>query len=156
MLKRIPAFILIAAFAAALATAYKKPSKEKAVAVIDKKDAIRTGAEQTEKYLPFLKGKRVAIMANQTSIIGKKHLVDSLQSLGINIVNVFGPEHCFRGNASAGSHVADEKDEQTGIPIISLYGKKNKPTQADLANVDILIYDLQDVGVRFYTDAEAR
>lgn len=116
---------------------------------------IQTGAEQTEKYVPFLKGKRVAIMANQTSIIGKVHLVDSLARLGINIVKVFGPEHGFRGNASAGAEVQDETDKATGIPVVSLYGKKNKPTAEDLANVDILIYDLQDVGVRFYTNINA-
>src|SRR5690349_21407766 len=87
-------------------------------------NALLTGADQTEKYVPLLKGKRVAIMANQTSIIWKTHLVDSLKSLGINIVKVFGPEHGFRGNASAGARVADEIDQATGIPIISLYGKK--------------------------------
>ncbi len=116
---------------------------------------IKTGADQTEKYLPYLKGKRVAIMANPTSIIGKKHLVDSLQKVGVNIVKVFGPEHGFRGNASAGDHVSDEVDKATGIPIISLYGKRNKPTKEDLADVDIMIYDLQDVGVRFYTNINA-
>ncbi len=116
---------------------------------------IQTGAEQTEKYLPYLKGKRVAIMANQTTIIGKTHLVDSLHKLGVNIVKIFGPEHGFRGNASAGVHVADELDPSTGIPVISLYGKKNKPSKEDLANVDVLIYDLQDVGVRFYTNINA-
>ena len=119
------------------------------------KAGIRTGAEQTEKYLPLLKGKRVAIMANQTSIIGKAHLVDSLKSVGVNIVKVFGPEHGFRGNASAGDAVADEKDPATGIKIISLYGAKNKPTKEDMADVDILIYDLQDVGCRFYTNINA-
>ena len=117
--------------------------------------AIKTGAEQTEKYVPYLQGKRVAIMANQTSIIGKTHLVDSLMKRGIKIVKVFGPEHGFRGNASAGAHVADETDADTGIPVISLYGKKNKPTREDLADVDVLIYDLQDVGVRFYTNINA-
>lgn len=116
---------------------------------------IKTGAEQTKLYLPLLKGKRVAILANQTSIIGKSHLVDSLQKLGINIVKVFGPEHGFRGDASAGAQVTDAKDERTGIPIISLYGKKNKPSREDLQDVDILIYDLQDVGVRFYTNINA-
>lgn len=116
---------------------------------------IRTGAEQTEKYLPYLAGKRVAIMANQTTVIGKTHLVDSLKKLGINIVKVFGPEHGFRGNASAGVQVADEIDVATSIPVISLYGKKNKPTKEDMANVDILIYDLQDVGCRFYTNINA-
>src|SRR5215217_1603531 len=90
------------------------------------KKQILTGADQTEKYLPYLKGKRVAIMANPTSIIGKRHLVDSLKALGVNIVKVFGPEHGFRGNASAGVSVKDETDSATGIPIISLYGPKNK------------------------------
>ncbi|HQV85141.1 MAG TPA: DUF1343 domain-containing protein [Chitinophagaceae bacterium] len=117
--------------------------------------SIKTGAEQTDKYLPYLKGKRVAIMANPTTIIGKTHLVDSLKTLGVNIVKVFGPEHGFRGNASAGAHVADETDPATGIPVISLYGKKNKPTREDLADVDVLIYDLQDVGCRFYTNINA-
>ena len=116
---------------------------------------ILTGAEQTEKYLSLLKGKRVAILANQTTIIGKIHLVDSLQKLGVNIVKVFGPEHGFRGNASAGVEVSDEKDMATGIPIISLYGKKNKPSKEDLADVDIMVYDVQDVGVRFYTNINA-
>ncbi|MBL0201655.1 MAG: DUF1343 domain-containing protein [Chitinophagaceae bacterium] len=115
----------------------------------------KTGAEQTEKYLSYIQGKRVAILANQTSIIGNTHLVDSLKKLGVNIVKVFGPEHGFRGKASAGDHVADEVDAATGIPIISLYGAKNKPSKADLANVDILLYDLQDVGVRFYTNINA-
>ncbi|WP_425638035.1 exo-beta-N-acetylmuramidase NamZ family protein [Algoriphagus yeomjeoni] len=119
------------------------------------REEIKTGADQTELYLPLLKGKRVAVLANQTSIIAKTHLVDSLQTLGINIVKVFGPEHGFRGNASAGAKVSDEKDERTGIPIISLYGRKSKPSKEDLADVDILIYDLQDVGVRFYTNINA-
>lgn len=118
-------------------------------------EAIQTGAEQTAKYIPLLKGKRVAIMANQTSIIGPSHLVDSLVKLGVNIIKVFGPEHGFRGNASAGVHVADETDPATGIPVISLYGKKNKPSKEDMVDVDILIYDLQDVGVRFYTNINA-
>jgi uncharacterized protein YbbC (DUF1343 family) len=118
-------------------------------------NSIKTGAEQTEKYLGYLKGKRVAILANQTSIIGKTHLVDSLQRSGINIVKVFGPEHGFRGKASAGDHVSDEVDKATGIPIISLYGKKNTPSKEDLADVDIVLYDLQDVGVRFYTNINA-
>ena len=116
------------------------------------KNKIITGADQTEKYLPYLKGKRVAVLANPTTIIGKKHLVDSLQSLGINIVKVFGPEHGFRGNASAGMKVADEKDSVTGIPVISLYGAKSKPSKEDLADVDIMIFDIQDVGCRFYTN----
>ncbi|WP_245999568.1 exo-beta-N-acetylmuramidase NamZ family protein [Paraflavitalea soli] len=120
-----------------------------------KKKPILTGADQVNKYLPYLRGKRVAIMANPTSIIGKKHLVDSLHALDVNIVKVFGPEHGFRGNVGAGVEVKDETDAATGIPIISLYGAKNKPSKQDLADVDILIYDLQDVGVRFYTNINA-
>lgn len=112
---------------------------------------IITGAEQTEKYIPYLKDKRVAVLANPTTIIGPKHLVDSLLSIGINIVKVFGPEHGFRGNASAGVKVADEKDPTTGVKVISLYGPKRKPTKDDLADVDIMIFDIQDVGCRFYT-----
>lgn len=119
------------------------------------KKPLVTGADQAEKYLPYLKGKRVAVMANPTSIIGRRHLVDSLHALGVNIVKVFGPEHGFRGNASAGVHVKDEVDSATGIPIISLYGSKNKPGKQDMADVDVLIYDLQDVGCRFYTNINA-
>lgn len=112
---------------------------------------IKTGAEQTDKYLPLLKDKRVAIVANQTSVIGKTSLVDSLKSLGVNIVKIFGPEHGFRGTASAGAVVSDSIDVKTGIPEISLYGKKSKPSKEDLANVDLVIFDIQDVGARFYT-----
>ncbi len=116
---------------------------------------ILTGAEQTEKYVPYLVGKRIAIMANPSTVIGDVHLVDSLLNLNIDIVKVFGPEHGFRGDASAGVKVQDEIDAKTGIPIISLYGSKNKPDSMDLADVDILIYDLQDVGCRFYTNINA-
>ncbi len=112
---------------------------------------ITTGAEQPDEYLPYLKGKRVGILANQTTITGDKHLVDFLMSQSVNVVKVFGPEHGFRGNKSAGDKVADEKDPATGIKIISLYGAKRKPSREDLADVDVMIYDVQDVGVRFYT-----
>ena len=118
-------------------------------------NSIITGAERTDKYLHLLKGKRVAIMANPITIIGNRHLVDSLLLLDVNIVKVFGPEHGFRGNVSAGVQVNDETDELTGVPIISLYGKKKKPGNSDLADVDIVIYDLQDVGCRFYTNINA-
>jgi Uncharacterized protein conserved in bacteria len=112
---------------------------------------IKTGAEQTEKYMPLLKGKRVAIVANQTSVIGKTSVVDSLLSMQIKVVKIFGPEHGFRGTASAGAVVSDSIDAKTGIPEISLYGKKSKPSKTDLANVDLVIFDIQDVGARFYT-----
>lgn len=117
--------------------------------------SLQTGAEQMNKYLGYLKGKRVAMMANQTTMVGNVHLVDTLRKRGINIVKVFGPEHGFRGNASAGAKVADEVDSATGIPLISLYGGKSKPSKEDLADVDVLIYDLQDVGCRFYTNINA-
>jgi uncharacterized protein YbbC (DUF1343 family) len=115
------------------------------------KDRIITGAEQTDQYMDYLKGKRVAILANPTTLIGKKHLVDSLIKRGITIVKIFGPEHGFRGNASNGDKVNDEKDAATGISIISLYGAKRKPTAEDMANIDIMVFDIQDVGCRFYT-----
>lgn len=115
------------------------------------KNPIKTGAEQTDKYLSYLSGKRVAVLANPTTIIGKRHLVDSLMAVGVQIVKVFGPEHGFRGNASAGVKVNNEKDPATGVNVISLYGPKRKPTKEDLADVDIMIFDVQDVGCRFYT-----
>lgn len=112
---------------------------------------LLTGAEQTEKYVPYLKGKRVGMVVNPTSIIGKETTVDSLLKLGVNIVKIFGPEHGFRGNASNGTHVDDEIDTKTGIKAISLYGKHATPTKAELADVDVMVFDIQDVGVRFYT-----
>jgi len=121
------------------------------VAISSAQTGIKTGAEQTEKYLSLLKGKRIALVANPTSVIGKTSLVDSLQSLGMKIVKVFGLEHGFRGTASAGAVVADSIDTKTGIPEISLYGKKSKPSPEDLADVDLMIFDIQDVGARFYT-----
>ena len=112
---------------------------------------ILPAAHRTEAYLPLLKGKKVGIFANHTATIGKTHLVDSLQKLGINITVAFGPEHGFRGTADAGEKVDNYTDPATGIPVISLYGKKRKPSAEDLKNVDVLLFDIQDVGVRFYT-----
>src|SRR5205085_1212153 len=103
-------------------------------------------AERTDVYVPLLKNKRVAVFANHTATIGKTHLVDSLKKLGVNIVKAFGPEHGFRGTADAGAKVDNYIDEATGIPVISLYGKKRKPSAEDLADVDILLFDIQDVG----------
>ncbi|HVF95961.1 MAG TPA: DUF1343 domain-containing protein, partial [Flavisolibacter sp.] len=119
------------------------------------KEGLKTGADQTEKYLAYLKGKRIGILGNQTTIIGKTHLVDSLRNLGVNIVKAFGPEHGFRGQASAGVRVKDETDSTTGIRIVSLYGGKQKPSKEDLADIDLMIYDVQDVGCRFYTNINA-
>ncbi|MCB0740039.1 MAG: DUF1343 domain-containing protein, partial [Chitinophagaceae bacterium] len=112
---------------------------------------IITGAERMEVYLPFLKGKIIGIFANQTSMVGSTHLVDTLQKSGIRIKAIFGPEHGFRGNADAGEKVGDYIDKKTGIEVISLYGAKRKPTQQDLKGIDLLLFDIQDVGVRFYT-----
>ena len=112
---------------------------------------VKVGAEQTDLYLPLLAGKSVAIVGNQTTMIGNKHLVDSLLSLNVNIVKIFAPEHGFRGTADAGETIKDGKDVKTGLPVVSLYGKHKKPTAEDLKDIDIVIYDIQDVGVRFYT-----
>lgn len=116
------------------------------------KDAkIHTGADQTDIYLQKLKGKNVAIFANPTSVIGKTHLLDTLIASQIKVVAIFGPEHGFRGKADAGEHVNNDVDAKTGIPVISLYGDHKKPTAADLKNVDVMLFDIQDVGVRYYT-----
>jgi len=115
------------------------------------KKNILCGAEQTELYLPLLKGKRIAIMANQTSMVKGKHLVDTLVSLELDIQKIFSAEHGFRGVEADGVQVVDGKDSSTGIEIVSLYGKNKKPTKEQLSNVDIIIFDVQDVGTRFYT-----
>ena len=112
---------------------------------------ITVGAEHTEKYMPLLKGKNVALVVNQSSMVYGEHLVDSLLAQKINVTKIFAPEHGFRGKADAGTHVKSGFDAQTGLPIVSLYGKHKKPTRADLKNIDVLVFDIQDVGVRFYT-----
>ncbi len=117
----------------------------------NQKSTVLPGAHQIAEYLPMLKGKRVAIFANQTTAIGQVHLVDTLLKLGVNIATIFSPEHGFRGDADAGEHVSSSVDKATGIPIISLYGDHKKATIEDLTNIDILLFDLQDVGLRYYT-----
>ena len=113
---------------------------------------IKTGAESVNEYLPLLKGKKVAVLSNQTGMIGKTHLVDSLVALKVNIVAIMSPEHGFRGDADAGEHVSSSVDQKTGIPIKSLYeGNTNKPSAELIKQIDVLVFDLQDVGVRFYT-----
>ena len=119
------------------------------------KKPIVVGANSTEAYLELLKGKKVGVVANQTSVIFKKngytHLVDSLLSLNIDIKKVFAPEHGFRGQADAGEKVQDGIDTKTGLPLISLYGKNRKPSKEQLQDLDVVLFDIQDVGVRFYT-----
>jgi len=142
MRNKIRSLILILLFSSLLTNCTIKSSKE---------STIVTGADQTEKYIPYLKGKNVAMTMNQSSIIGNKLSMDSLISSGIKVVKVFGPEHGFRGNASDGAVIENDTDIKTGVSIISLYGIYNKPTKEDLSGVDIMIFDIQDVGVRFYT-----
>ncbi|HPT22349.1 MAG TPA: DUF1343 domain-containing protein, partial [Bacteroidales bacterium] len=109
------------------------------------------GAYQINLYKNLIKGKTVAILANQTSMVGNKHLVDTLLSYGVDIKLIFSPEHGFRNMADAGEKVENSKDPSTGIQLVSLYGSHNKPTPEDLAGVDVVIFDIQDVGARFYT-----
>jgi len=139
---RTPLFIACILCSLTIAQAKDQSSKQ-----------IITGANQTKLYIPYLKGKKIGMVVNQTSVIGSglTPSVDSLLKLGINIKKIFGPEHGFRGNASNGATVNDAVDTETGLPVISLYGKHFKPTPADLQGLDIIIFDIQDVGVRFYT-----
>ncbi len=113
--------------------------------------SVKTGSEQTEKYLPLLKDKKIALVVNATSFIGNIHLVDSLKAMGVSVKKIFAPEHGFRGSADAGDEIANSFDTKTNLPIVSLYGNHKKPTADDLKDIDIVIYDIQDVGVRFYT-----
>lgn len=112
---------------------------------------IVVGAERLDLLLPLLQDKQVALVVNHSSLVGNTHLVDTLHSLGVCIAVIFAPEHGFRGNADAGEHISDGYDLRTGAPIVSLYGKRRKPIPEDLENVDLLIFDIQDVGARFYT-----
>ena len=132
-----------------VACAQNKPSGNSLAAASE--TALRTGAECTEHYLPLLEGKRVAVCGNQTSVVAKTHLVDTLLSRKVNIVKLFCPEHGFRGQAEAGATIASGKDPLTGLPVVSLYGKNKKPTAEQLQGVDVVLFDLQDVGCRFYT-----
>jgi uncharacterized protein YbbC (DUF1343 family) len=109
------------------------------------------GAAQFAHYLPQLKNKRVGLVVNQTSLVANTHLVDALLTKNINITKIFAPEHGFRGDHDAGAHVKNAVDSKTGIPLISIYGKNKKPSAEALSNVDVIIFDIQDVGVRFYT-----
>lgn len=114
-------------------------------------DDIIVGAERFSEYEELLKGKRVAIVGNQSSLVGQSHLLDTLLARNINVVKVFTPEHGFRGKADAGAWVKSDIDEKTGVPLVSMYGKNKKPSSASLTDVDVIIFDIQDVGARFYT-----
>jgi uncharacterized protein YbbC (DUF1343 family) len=112
---------------------------------------MMVGAQQYDAYLHQLKNKRVGLVVNQTSQVGQTHLVDSLLAKQLNITHIFAPEHGFRGDYDAGAHVKNAVDSKTGIPLVSIYGKHKKPSAAVLADIDAIIFDIQDVGVRFYT-----
>ena len=112
---------------------------------------VITGAERIDQYLHLLESRSVGVVANHTSLIGDTHLVDSLLSLGVNIKRIFTPEHGLRGTADAGERIYTTKDERTGLPLVSLYGEKRKPDDCDVADLDMVIFDIQDVGARFYT-----
>jgi len=117
----------------------------------DQRPSITVGAERTERYLPMLENKRIGLVVNNTSRISGVHMLDTLLALGIQVEKVFAPEHGFRGDADAGATIKDGKDEATGISITSLYGSKKKPGEEDFAGLDLIVFDIQDVGVRFYT-----
>lgn len=134
----------------------EKQSKSNQQAALDTaQKPIIVGANATEAYIGLLSGKKVGVVANQTSVIfknnGRTHIVDSLVRLNIDIKKVFAPEHGFRGQADAGEKVQDGMDTKTGLPLISLYGKNRKPSEAQLQDLDLVLFDIQDVGVRFYT-----
>ncbi len=112
---------------------------------------VRTGAERMEALMPRLSNKSLGLVVHPASMVGNSHLVDTLLAKGLDVVKIFGPEHGFRGEAADGEGVEDGKDPKTGIFVISLYGSKKKPAPVDLEGLDVLVYDLQDVGVRFYT-----
>ncbi len=115
------------------------------------KEKLAVGAEQLDQLLPKLANKSVGLVVNNTALVGKTHLVDTLVTLGANVTKIFGPEHGFRGDAADGEHVIDAVDAKTGVPVVSLYGKNSKPTAEQLQDLDIIIFDIQDVGARFYT-----
>ncbi len=119
--------------------------------IVPSNETILPGAYQLSEYLPLVKGKKVGIVANHTSLINNSHLVDTLTSIGIDIVKAFGPEHGFRGDQPDGKDIDSGVDSKTGINVVSLYGNHKKPTKADLENVEIMLFDIQDVGARFYT-----
>ena len=116
-----------------------------------KEKKVKVGAARIDKYFDLINNKNIALVVNQTSTIGETHLADTLQQLGITIKTIFAPEHGFRGKADAGEKVVDGIDLKTGIPLLSLYGKNKKPKPAQLAGIDVVIFDIQDVGARFYT-----
>ena len=142
--------VLLMCYCNSLKAQSKKERKD--VAPISRMKLIKTGADNYTEYLPLLAGKKIGIVTNPTGILSNKtHLVDFLLDQKVALEKIFAPEHGFRGTADAGEHIVDGKDSQTGLPIISLYGENKKPKPEQLTNLDIIIFDIQDVGARFYT-----
>lgn len=151
-MKKILLLLSFSLFALLACIYSKSPNNNQATTQDFSDTTIKMGAESTSEYFPLLKGKRVAVLTNQTGMVGDVHLVDLLNEEGFNVVGIFSPEHGFRGTADAGEHVASSVDEKTGIPIWSLYdGKSGKPSNETMQKFDLLVFDLQDVGLRFYT-----
>jgi len=156
-MKRVKVFLQLLIVACLLfnqTIAQKRDRKHKKTWATARNEKIITGADQTGLYIDYLKGKNIGMVINQTSVIGPSLTlsVDSLVKLGISIKKIYGPEHGFRGNASNGTDVSNSIDTKTGIPVISIYGNKHyKPTPEDMQGIDLMIYDIQDVGARFYT-----
>ncbi|MEM1321300.1 MAG: DUF1343 domain-containing protein [Bacteroidota bacterium] len=160
-LKIILVFLLISALmqlgcGSSSVTADAKGSEGQLVKTVEEEGPVevtplKVGAERLSEYLSLLHNRKVGLVVNQTSMVGAEHLVDVLLQKGIDIQRIFAPEHGFRGKADAGEQIKDGRDAKTGIPLISLYGKKKKPSSEDLSGIDVLIFDIQDVGARFYT-----
>ena len=150
-------YVLSVLLAFALSTCGNRPQNSTAVsnkttAQENKPSDLKLGIDRTVEYLPLLAGKRVGLVINHTTLFSNGvHLADSLLALGVKIQTIFAPEHGFRGQADAGATIKDGKDAQTGLPIVSLYGKNKKPTAEQLRDIDVMIFDIQDVGVRYYT-----
>ncbi|HLT81404.1 MAG TPA: DUF1343 domain-containing protein [Cyclobacteriaceae bacterium] len=119
--------------------------------VTEELQPLEVGAMRFDRYLPLLEGQRVALVVNHTSMTGNAHLADTLKALGVNLVKIFAPEHGFRGTADPGEHIEDGVDRKLGLPVVSLYGNNRKPTPEQLEDVDVAVFDIQDVGTRFYT-----
>lgn len=152
-MKHLFTLLGLIAFLSIVSCTSEKANSQVAVQTVDQVVATQVvpGAERLQLYYPSLKGKRVGLVVNHTSIVDGVHLVDTLLSMGIDVKKIFTPEHGLRGKADAGAVVKDGKDSKTGLPIVSLYGKNKKPKAKDVEDIDVLVFDLQDVGVRFYT-----
>lgn len=148
---RLPFLYAIITAIALVLFSCNTPKEVKSDFLIKYEKVVVPGAERMRLYIPLLQGKRVGMVVNHTSRVRDKHLVDTLLDFNIEIKRIFAPEHGFRGRADAGAKVEDSKDQSTGIPLISLYGKNKKPTEEQLNDLDIVVFDIQDVGCRFYT-----